>query len=151
MNRNRNTQQHPTRTDQYALDGPRWWWTPAAGGAAAATAVAAILGTTSAGHAIPVDADRYATTPVSQLAPARPALAAAQNSPDIPDGFRQCFMWQSHWNTALDGPQPFCPEDPPHAGVARSSSQGSSTDQDGQDLTKFSMLGSSLAKWRPTP
>ena len=112
MNRNRNIQQHPTRTDQYALAGPRWWWTPAAGGAAAAMAVVAIVGTSSAGHAIPVDVDRYATTPASQLAPARPALAAAQDSPDIPDGYRQCFMWQSHWNTALDGAQPFAPRTP---------------------------------------
>ncbi len=159
MNRNRNIQQHPTRTDQYALEGPRWWWTPAAGGAAAAMAVVAIVGTSSAGHAIPVDVDRYATTPASQLAPARPALAAAQDSPDIPDGYRQCFMWQSHWNTALDGAQPFCPEDSDgdeghegHERQARRTATGSDQAQAEtvDELTDFSPRPS-LAKWLPMP
>jgi hypothetical protein len=99
MNRKHDTQQH-TPTDRYRLEGPRWWWTPAVAGAVATTALAAILTTAAPGSAIPTDVDRYA------------GPAPAAEPPDIPDGWRQCFMWQSHWNAALDGAQPLCPEEP---------------------------------------
>ena len=139
MNDKHDTHQH-TRTDRYGFTGPRWWWMPAAGGVAAAMAVIAIVGTSTASHAIPVDVDRYATTPAAQVGPARSAPAATQDSPDIPVGYRQCFMWQSHWNTALDGPQPFCPED--------SHGADDKTSHEGQTRRAATGL---VAKWVPIP
>ena len=30
------------------------------------------------------------------------------STPDPPAQERPCFMWRSHWNVALDGPEPTC-------------------------------------------
>jgi hypothetical protein len=114
--------QHHTRTDRHPLrdgfEGLRWWCTPATAAAAASAALVAILATAAPGSAVPTETDRYATTSLARATwgithtAAHAARVPVAEPPDLPDGWRQCFMWQSHWNTALDGPQPLCPEDP---------------------------------------
>jgi hypothetical protein len=160
MNRTRNTRSHHTRIVRYALEGPRWWWTPAAGGTVVTTALVAILTSAAPGSAIPIEVDRYAAStsalPATSTAIRQERVPVAE-PPDLPDGWRQCFMWQSHWNTALDGPQPLCPEDPDgeeaHEGQARRTATGNDharTQTVGQ-LTELSPRGPSRATWLPIP
>ena len=114
MNGKHDIQQH-TRIDRYGLEGPRWWWTPAAGGAVVATALVAILTSAAPGTAIPIDVDGYAgsgTVVPTTRSTVRPLHVQVAELSDLPEGWRQCFMWRAHWNTAPDGPQPLCPENP---------------------------------------
>lgn len=143
MNRNRNTQHDHIRTNQYALEGPGWWWTPAAGGAVLTTALVAILTSAAQGSATPIEVDRYAAS-----TPALPATSMTEGPeripvaepPDLPDGWRQCFMWQSRWNTPLDGSQPLCPE-------GRDGVEG----QEGHRGQARRTATGLLAKWVPIP
>ena len=109
---------NPSSLTRYSLDAesPRWWWPSATAGAAATLAVVAVVGSSSAGNAIPVDTDRRQPHRATVHVPPHTGRdASIRSQDDIPPGFRQCFMWQSHWNEALDGPQPWCPIDPPEA------------------------------------
>ena len=89
--------------NSYSLtsDSSRWWLPSAAAGAAATVAVVAIVGSSSAGNAIPIEPNRSSSvsTPV-------------QASLDIPPGWRYCFMEQPHWHDVAVGPQPICRIDP---------------------------------------
>ena len=102
---------------RYSLNGEssRWWWPSATAGAAATLAVVAIVGSSSAGNAIPFDTDHHDTpAEVTVQAPApTDAGESIRSQDDIPPGFRQCFMWQPNWQEAIDGPQPWCPIDKP--------------------------------------
>ena len=81
--------------NSYSLtsDSRRWWWPSAAAGAAGTAAIAAILVLPAAVQAVP-----------EPLSPAEPARSVFVD----PTHDRQCFMWRSVWNEALDGPQPRC-------------------------------------------
>ena len=145
---------------RYSFSGesPRWWWPSATAGVAATLAVAAIVGSSSAGSAIPVDTDRYGTpTEVSVHVPARPnARAPFHSQDDIPPGFRQCFMWQPHWNETLGGPQPWCPIDRPEPNEDGDRRSRGADEEDGagatsRDLTAFSLLRGELTKPVPIP
>jgi hypothetical protein len=75
--------------NRYSLDSDsrRWWWPSAAAGAIGTAAVTALF-----------------VLPASQVdAVPAPEPAGTTTSVDRP-----CFIFQSHWNTALDGPQPVC-------------------------------------------
>ena len=146
---------------RYSLNGEssRWWWPSATAGAAATLAVVAIVGSSSAGNAIPVDTDRYGTpAEVSVQVPApTDAGASIRSQDDIPPGFRQCFMWQSHWYEAMDGPQPWCPIDPPEP-IRRPGQRWSRRGRrcgpwrrGCRDLTALSLRRAELAKWVPIP
>jgi hypothetical protein len=146
---------------RYSLspESSRWWWSSATAGAAATLAVVTIVGFSSAGNAIPVDTDRYSTpAEVTVRVPApTDAGASSRSQDDIPLGFRQCFMWQPHWNEALDGPQPWCPIDPPAPDGDRP--DGRTGGEDSADpgaaaagnLPPFSLHRAELAKWVPIP
>jgi hypothetical protein len=99
----------PTSLNRYSLsDGSsRWWWPSATAGAAATLALVAIVGSSSA-NAIPVDTDRYHSVPEQTVPAPRVGSGSIHSQDNIPRGFGQCFMWQSHWNDALNGPQPWC-------------------------------------------
>jgi hypothetical protein len=86
----------------------RWWWPSATAAAATTLALVAIVGSSSASNAIPVDTDRYRS--VAEQPDPAPSVGSGstQSQNDIPTGFRWCYMWQSHWNDALNGPQPWC-------------------------------------------
>jgi hypothetical protein len=92
----------------FSAESSRWWWPSATAGAAVTLAIVGIVGFASAGHAIPIDTDRYRG--VSEQSVPAPSLGSGSthSQDDIPEGFRQCYMWQSHWNDALNGPQPWC-------------------------------------------
>ena len=146
---------------RYSLgaESSRWWWSSATAGAAATLAVVAIVGSSSAGNAIPVDTDRYGT-PAAGVRPgpgATDAGASIRSQDDIPPGFRQCFMWQPHWNEAMDGPQPWCPIDPPEPNGDQDDSGTGEEDGAGRgaaaagNLTAFSLRRAELAKWVPIP
>jgi hypothetical protein len=126
---------------RYSLSGEssRWWWPSATAGAAATLAVAAIVGSSSAGNAIPVDPDRYRSLDEASLPAATLARDPIHSQDDIPPGFRQCFMWQSHWNDALNGPQPWCRLDWRRAGAAS------------RHQTAFSLREAELNKSLPIP
>jgi hypothetical protein len=154
------TQQH-TRIDKCSLQSPRWWSTPAAAGLVVTTTLVAILTSAAPGRAIPIEVDRFAGS-----APALPAISTTvrpgrvpvAQPPDLPDGWRQCFMWQPHWNTALHGPQPLCPQDPDgDEGCDADESQAQPT-ASGSDHAKAEAVGHSTglslrpsAKWVPLP
>jgi len=148
---------------RYSLNGEssRWWWPSATAGAAATLAVVAVVGSSSAGNAIPVDTDRYGTPAQVSVHIQRhtDVDASIRSQDDIPPGFRQCFMWQSHWNEALDGPQPWCPIDPPEPNVEGDQDSQGARGQDGPargaaaagNLTAFSLRRAELARWVPIP
>ena len=137
----------------------RWWWSSATAGAAATLAVVTIVGSSSAGNAIPVDTDRYSTpSHVSVHVPApTDAGASIRSQDDIPPGFRQCFMWQPHWNEALDGPQPWCPIDPPNPNRDRDDGGTGARDSAGRgaaaagSLTALLLRRAELVKGIPIP
>ena len=76
--------------NRYSLDSDsrRWWWPSATAGALGTAAVTALF-----------------VLPASHVgaAPAAPAPTGTTTSVDRP-----CFIFQAHWNTGLDGPQPVC-------------------------------------------
>jgi hypothetical protein len=168
MNTSRNTHTRPTTRYSIDAESARWWWPSAAAGAAATLAVVTIVGSSAAGHAIPIDPDRYhasdgaqgptGLTPRHQ--PRTTAGASAQDSPEIPPGFRQCFMWQTHWTEAFfGGPQPFCPLDPPDGNVGddqdgRGAGGNHSTGRGAaaaEDLAGFSLHLTASGKLIPIP
>ena len=116
MNGNRcSLSRHSLARYRLSGDTSHRWWTPA-GGVAATLAVVAIVGTSSPVNAIPIDSDGYGTSVLVQPTGPKPAymrdasvLPALHESLRVPPGLRQCFIWQAHWNEALDGPQPWCP------------------------------------------
>ena len=154
--------EQPLLAHRYSLnrESSRWWWPSAAAGAAATLAVVAIVGSSSAGNAIPVDTDHHGT-PAEVIRPASRRTpdggASIRSQDDIPPGFRQCFMWQSHWNEAMDGPQPWCPIDPPKP--RRRPGQRWSPRQDSAgrgaavagNLSALSLRRAELVKWVPIP
>ena len=65
-------------------------------------------------------------------------------------------MWQSHWYEAIDGPQPWCPIDPPEP-IDRDSGRASGEDGASHGaaiaghLTALSLRRAQLATWVPIP
>jgi hypothetical protein len=117
MNSSRYTHTRPATRYSLDAESSRWWWTSAAAGGAATLAVVAIVGSSAAAHAIPIDPDRYSTSQEIQepigFTPRTTVGASRQDPPEMPPGFRQCFIWHSNWHQAVNGPQPICPLDPP--------------------------------------
>ena len=82
--------------NSYSLssDSRRWWWPSALAGTASAAAITAMVVLPGVVQAAP-----------EPLSPAEPARSVFIGDTDD----RQCFMFRSPWNEALDGVQPRCP------------------------------------------